>query len=73
MLFNLVTFFIGTFFSLSQIPQSVMVTISFRGSLEVCFYGALGGIASIIAKLAAEYCIKRFVPHWDKQNNQTQK
>lgn len=67
-LFNLVTFVAGSIFSLCQIPQSVMAIISFQGATEVFFYGALGGIASLLAKITCEYCIKSFNQWWERNN-----
>lgn len=66
LLYNLLTFVVGTLFSLNQIPQSVMVKISFLGASEVVFYGALGGIASLAAKMLCEYCITRVSNTWKK-------
>ena len=58
LLLNLVTFIVGFTYSLSQIPTTVMAKITLMGSYEVFYYGALGGIASLIAKYAADYCVK---------------
>lgn len=69
---NLFTFCVGTIFSLSQIPDTAMAIISIPGSLEVAFYGALGGIASITAKYTVEICIKVLSHYWEKHKNQNQ-
>ncbi|WP_162054534.1 hypothetical protein [Pontibacter pamirensis] len=49
-----------------------MAIISIPGSLEVAFYGALGGIASITAKYAVEICIKVLSHYWEKHKNPNQ-
>lgn len=61
---NAAIFSIGTTFSLSQIPKPAMAIITIPGSLEVAYYGALGGVASIIAKYAVEFCLKTLFQRW---------
>lgn len=62
--FNMLTFAIGSLFSLNQIAHSTLVKISFSGASEVLVYGALGGIASLTAKLLVEFCIKEAKEAW---------
>lgn len=57
LILNILTFFAGFLLSVTKVPSTMLAEISLTGSIEVIWYGAVGGITSLTVKYLGEYLV----------------
>lgn len=70
--FNLLTFCVGFIAAIIKTPLALLASISLEGATEVIFYGALGGIASYLAKELAVQGVSQ-IKAWIQSFNSSKK